>query len=198
MTSTPTNFPMPITTPRLTLRPPTLSSSDIIEYVNAVTESIPEIGLWLPWAKYCPSLTQAEDYLRSCNSSWLNKNDNIIGLPVWIMDKERNKFIGNIVWEIHKFEFGYWLRTSQTNQGYITEAVNALTRYGLLQLGARRIEIRCEVKNVRAQRVTQRLGFELEGILRNSTTAVSDNKLTDVTIFSRIDLKNLPELNVNW
>jgi RimJ/RimL family protein N-acetyltransferase len=203
MLSTLTDFPMPIVTPRLVLRPPTLSHNDIQEYFNAVTESMNEISQWLPWARYYPTFVQAEDYIRTCESCWITKNDNNIGLPLWIMDKANKKFIGNIAswninWDIPKFEFGYWLRTSQTKKGYITEAVNALTRYCFLQLGIRRIEIRCERENTRAQQVPKRLGFKLEGILRNSTIAVSNGKLTDTFVFSRIDLERLPDLEVVW
>jgi ribosomal-protein-serine acetyltransferase len=197
------DFPMPIVTPRLIMRPPTLSQDDINNYFEAVTESMDELSQWLPWAKYYPSIPQVESYIRSCNNSWSTKTDNNFGLPIWLLDKKENKFIGgitiwNIVWEIPKFEFGYWLRTSETKKGYISEAVNALTRYCFLQLGSRRIEIRCEKENTRAQQVPKRLGFELEGVLRNSTLAISDGKLTDTILFARTDSEGLPELDVKW
>ncbi len=203
MLSSMAEFPMPITTPRLIMRPPTLSANDIREYFDAVTESMNEISQWLPWAKYYPTLQQAEDYIKMCHTSWLTKNDNNIGLPLWIMEKNTNRFVGNItmwniIWEIPKFEFGYWLRTSETHKGYITEAVNALTRYCFLQLGIRRLEIRCEKENVRAQQIPEKLGFELEGVLRNSTLAVSNGRLTDTVLFSCIDLEQLPVLDVKW
>ena len=203
MLSTTTDFPMPIETPRLLIRPPVLSNKNANEYVDAVAESMNEISLWLPWAKYYPSISQAETYLEMCNNSWLAKDNNNIGLPLWLIDKNSHRFIGNItmwniLWEIPKFEFGYWIRTSETNKGYITEAVNALTRYCFSQLGVNRIEIRCERENVRAQKVPKKLGFNLDGILRNSTLAVADGKLTDTVLFSRIDLEKLPELNVKW
>jgi len=203
MLSPTTNFPMPIVTPRLVLQPPNISYNDVHEYFDAVMESMNEISLWLPWAKYYPSIPQVEDYIRSCNSNWITKDNNNIGLPLWIIEKESNKFIGNIVmwniiWDIPKFEFGYWLRTSQTKKGYITEAVNALTRYCFQQLGIKRIEIRCEKENTRAWLVPKRLGFELEGTLRNSTIAVSNGELTDTMVFSRIDPEQLPKLEVKW
>ena len=194
-----TDFPTPITTPRLILRKPTLDQDDVHEYIDAVIESINELRVWLKWAKYFPSIPSVEEYIKACNVNWITKDNNSIGLPLWIIDKKSKKFLGNIVmwniaWDIPKFEFGYWLRTSKTNQGYITEAVNALARYCFLQLGVNRIEIKCELENARAQLVPKRLGFSLEGILRNATRAVSSGELTDVALFSRIDIKDLPEL----
>lgn len=203
MLSPTTNFPLPIVTPRLELHQPILSYDHIHEYFNAIKESLPELKPWLPWVKHLISINQAEGYIRACNSNWITKNNNLIGLPLWITEKESGKFIGNIVmwniaWEVPKFEFGYWIRTSQTKYGYATEAVNALARYCFLQLGVNRIEIRCEVKNIKAQLVAKRLGFELDGILHNSTRAVLDGELTDTALFSLTDIKNLPELEVMW
>ncbi|MDR1057033.1 MAG: GNAT family N-acetyltransferase [Coxiellaceae bacterium] len=203
MLSPTTDFPLPITTTRLILSQPILSRDDIHNYFNAVTESMNELQPWLLWAKYFPITSRVEEYIKSCNTNWITKNNNNIGLPLWIIDKESNKFLGNvviwnIVWDIPKFEFGYWLRTSQTKKGYITEAINALTHYCFLQLGVNRIEIKCEIKNIRAQLVPKRLGFELDGILRNSTRAVSNGELTDTMLFSLIDLKSLPKSEVSW
>lgn len=199
MLSSATKFPLPINTPRLILQQPHLSQDSIQEYFDSVTESMNEIKLWLPWAKYVPSLNQISDYIKACNINWVTKNNNNLGLPLWIISKETGKFLGNIViwnivWDIPKFEFGYWLRTSQTGKGYITEAVNALTHYSFTQLGVNRIEIKCEIQNARAQLVPKRLGFELEGTLRNATRAVASGELADVVLFSRTDINNLPKL----
>src|SRR3989304_10497400 len=196
-----TDFPMPIITPRLLLCQPV--ASDAKKYFDAVTESMNEITLWLPWAKHYPTMIQVMEYIKECNNNWITKNNSNFGLPLWIFEKNSSKFIGNIIiwniaWDIPKFEFGYWCRTSQTKNGYITEAVNALTQYCFRQLGVKRIEIRCEINNTRAQLVPKRLGFDLDGILRNSTIAVSNGALTDTVLFSCIDPKNLPILDIKW
>ena len=198
MLTTATNFPMPIVTPRLTLCQPDVSGAK--KYFDAVTESMNEIKLWLPWARYYPTISQVEEYIRECGVNWVTKTNNNFGLPLWIIEKESGEFIGNITmwninWDIPKFEFGYWCRTSKTKNGYITEAVNALTQYCFTELGVRRIEIRCEINNIRAQVIPKSLGFDLDGILRNSTIAVSNGELTDTIIFSCTNPKNLPALD---
>lgn len=106
------DFPMPITTPRLLLRPPILSDEDTYEYFEAVTKSTDELNLWLTWPKYLLSIHQAKKYIQACSNNWLSKNNNDIGLSLFICLKESKKFIGNItiwniVWEIPKFEFGF-------------------------------------------------------------------------------------------
>lgn len=197
------DFPLPIVTPRLLLRQPIMGYVDVYEYVQAVNESMNELRPWMPWAQYYPTVNQSEEYIRECCANWILKNNNNIGLSLWIVEKKTGIFIGhmviwNIAWDVPKFELGFWVRTSQVRNGYITEATNALTRYCFLQLGARRIEIRCEAKNIRSQLIPERLGFHLDGTLHNNTMAVAGNGHADVLVFSRIDLKNLPELEVKW
>lgn len=195
------DFPMPIITPRLIMRQPLIK--DAHEYYQAVTDSMNELRLWLPWAKYSLILPQIERYIRECHINWITKDNNDIGLALLITEKQSGKLLGNVVlwnidWNIPKFELGFWLRTSETKNGYITEAVNALSHYCFLQLNAKRIEVRCEINNTQALQIPKRLGFDLDGILRNSTIAISDDKLTDAVLFSCIDINNLPELNVEW
>lgn len=203
MLTTTTDFPLPIVTPRLILRKPNISHKDCLQYIESVTESIGELSPWLPWAKSYPSMIQAEEYIKACNANWITKNNNNIGLTIWITEKDSDILVGsitvwNIAWNIPKFELGYWARTSKANNGYITEAVNALTQYCFLELGVKRIEVRCEIKNIRAQLVPKRLGYDLDGILRNSTIGVSDGILTDTMLFSCTDLKNVPKIDVDW
>lgn len=195
------DFPMPITAPRIVLRPPVIE--DAPEYFQAVTESINELRCWLPWAKYFPSITQAEQYIRECNANWIIKTNNDIGLSFLITEKESGKILGNIViwnimWGIPKFEFGFWVRTAEVNKGYVSEAVNALARYCFLKLNVKRIEIRCEKNNTPVLAVSKHLGFDLDGILHSSTIAVSNGKITDTTLFSCTDINKLPKLEVKW
>ena len=199
MRSSQFKFPMPIETPRLIMRPPELCDHDIQEYYTAVTESMSELKPWLPWAKFYPTKHSVKDYIESCKENWVIRTNNNIGLPLWIFKKDNNTMVGNIVmwnivWKIPKFELGFWLRTNETKNGYISEAVNALTRYCFAKLDAKRIEIKCEAKNIQAKKVPERLGYKLDGILFNSTEAVATGEITDSLLYSCIDTKNLPDL----
>jgi len=66
-----TDFPMPIITPRLLLCQPV--ASDAKKYFDAVTESMNEITLWLPWAKHYPTMIQVMEYIKECNNNWITK-----------------------------------------------------------------------------------------------------------------------------
>jgi RimJ/RimL family protein N-acetyltransferase len=88
-------------------------------------------------------------------------------------------------WEIRAFSLSYWLRESEIGQGFITEAVNLWVQFAFEKLQAMRIEIRCDARNERSVAVARRLGFVLEGQLRNHMLA-PDGTLRISLIFSRI------------
>jgi len=70
-------------------------------------------------------------------------------------------------WQALVFEIGYWLRSTVTGHGYISEAVRLLARFTFEELGANRLMIRCDARNDRSRHVPERLGFPLEARLRN-------------------------------
>ena len=90
------------------------------------------------------------------------------------------------------------MRWSSGHKGYVTEAVNALTRYCLIQLGMHRVRICCEKENIQAQLVPQRLGFQLVATLANSTIAVATGKPTDTVVYVCTKVDDLPMLEVQW
>ncbi|MNJ76438.1 putative ribosomal N-acetyltransferase YdaF [compost metagenome] len=88
-------------------------------------------------------------------------------------------------WQARKFEIGYWIRTSSTRQGYVTEAVHAITKFAIEQLDANRIEIRCDLRNQQSANVAKRCGFIQEGILRSNTCDV-EGAISSTMIFSNV------------
>lgn len=81
------------------------------------------------------------------------------------------------------FEIGYWLRTSAWGRGYVSEAVQVLSRFAFEMLGANRVEIRCDPRNTRSAAVPTRLGFVQEALLRNDVRDGA-GELRDILIFA--------------
>jgi ribosomal-protein-serine acetyltransferase len=63
-------------------------------------------------------------------------------------------------------EIGYWIRSDRAGQGLVTEAAEAVVAFGFEVLGLYRVELRAGVGNRASQRVAEKLGFRLEGMLR--------------------------------
>ena len=159
------DLPMPITTPRILLRPPQLG--DGVALNAAVLESFDNIRHTMPWAKEKPSLDESEESVRQSAANWILKKDEEPYLPLFIFDKQNNNLIGatgfhHIAWEVPCLEVGYWIRNQYSGQGYMTEAVNAITQYAIKQLKMKRVAITCDIDNVHSSKIPEKLGFQLE------------------------------------
>lgn len=64
-------------------------------------------------------------------------------------------------------ELGFWTAREQRGQGYVTEAAAALCHWAFGTLRARRVEWRALKGNLASRHVAERIGFTLEGTLRN-------------------------------
>jgi ribosomal-protein-alanine N-acetyltransferase len=63
-------------------------------------------------------------------------------------------------------EIGYALSRRYWGEGYMSEAVNAVIEFGFREMLLNRIMARCEVNNIASARVMEKVGMQLEGILR--------------------------------
>ena len=195
------DFPMPIITERLLLRPPQIGDGAIIN--PAVVESIDILKLYMPWAQTLPSVEDSEEFIRMAVANWILKKNEEPYLPLLIFEKTTMKFIGttgwhHYEWDIPAFETGYWLHSAYQNQGLMTEAIHALTRFTFQVLRANRLEIRCDTANTRSKKLAERLGFQLEGTLHNHRLDPRTKALSDTLVYARTTLDNLPALDVKW
>jgi hypothetical protein len=83
------------------------------------------------------------------------------------------------------------VRRRFSGQGYITEAMRGITHFAFETLGARRMEIRCDARNVRSIAVAERSGYALEATLHRHMVT-PDGALRDTLIFSRLEPVGLP------
>lgn len=58
---------------------------------------------------------------------------------------------------------GYWIDQEYANRGYITQAVEILTRFGFDQIGLHRIEINIRPENAPSCKVAEKAGYQFEG-----------------------------------
>jgi RimJ/RimL family protein N-acetyltransferase len=179
------DFPDSFETERLTIRSPL--PGDGAELQAAVAETIEDLRPWMPWADHIPTVEEEEESVRRGHIRFLKRED----LWLLLFLKATHTFVGGsglhrIDWDVPRFEIGYWVRRRFAGQGYITEAVRGITCFAFETLGARRVEIHCDVRNVRSQRVAERAGYELEATLHNHMVA-PDGALRDTLIYARLE-----------
>jgi len=178
------DFPDSFETERLLIRSPL--PGDGPELHAAIKESLKDLTPWMPWPKEHRTVEDSEASARQARVAFLQRSE----LRLHLYLKGTDTLVGSsglqgIDWEVPKFEIGYWCRTRFTGRGYTTEAVRGITAFAFDILGARRVEIRCDVRNLPSARVAERAGFRLEGELRNNEVG-TDGVPRDTLIYAII------------
>lgn len=179
------NFPTQFESERLVIRMPEMG--DALDVFEALRHSLPALKPWLPFAQQEPELHRTEDNLRESIADFITRKD----LRLHIFLKETGEFVGStglhrINWSIPKFEIGYWLNTKFEGNGYMMEAVNRLTRFAFEELGANRVEIRCDEENGKSRAIPVKIGYELEGILKSDSLSGDGKHLRNTCIYAKI------------
>ncbi|WP_188208114.1 GNAT family N-acetyltransferase [Alkalibacillus aidingensis] len=154
---------------------------------EAIVASINELLPWMEFAQSIPTVEESEINIRKAYTKFLNRED----LRLLAFHKETGQLacssgLHRINWKIPKFEIGYWTDSRLTGKGYTTEIVNGITDFAFSELKAKRLEIQCDAKNEGSQAVAEKVGFELEGILRNHSLSVNGTELRDTCVYSKI------------
>ncbi len=170
-------------TERLTLRMPQPGDGKVVN--EAIQTSIDELRPWLGFARVTPTPEETEVNTREAHIKFLKREN----LRYLVFLKETGEFVGstgfhNIDWDVPKLEIGYWMATFQSGHGYMTEAVQKLTQYAHQGLGCRRVEIQCDRENERSRAIPERLGYVLEGTLKNDDLSIDGKHITDTCIYS--------------
>ena len=80
-----------------------------------------------------------------------------------------------------KTEIGYWIDKAEEGKGIVTAATKRLIDFAFTELGLNRVEIRCAAENKRSAAIPKRLGFKMEGRLREAECR--NGRLHDFLIF---------------
>jgi ribosomal-protein-serine acetyltransferase len=83
--------------------------------------------------------------------------------------------------EMRSGEVGYWLDADYVGRGLVTRAVTAILDHAFGSLGLERIGLHATADNVRSRSVAERLGFTLEGTIREAAAFPGGRR--DVVIY---------------
>jgi len=173
---------------RLLLRAPQAGDGNALN--QAVMQSLDELKPWMPWAQKTPSRKQSELTCRQMAVRFAQRTD----LPLFIFTRGADggcaRLLGGtglhrIDWSVPRFEIGYWRRSGEQGQGWVTEAVRTLSRFAFDHLGALRVEIRMSSDNVKSRAVAERCGFTFEGVLRQDSLDVHGQP-RDTSVYARV------------
>lgn len=159
--------------------------TDANDVFMAVKESIAELAPWMPWANQGYNLRNAQEFIaegvreaQAQNKFVFTVRGRSSGKLLGVVDLAHvPDLYGN---RVPMFEVGYWMRSSDTGQGYSTEAVQRVVEYAIAELGAKRVFATAAGSHEAAQRVLQGAGLVQEAVLKNSR--VLPNGKVDSTV----------------
>ena len=176
-------FPI-LSTTRLILSQPTVADTeDVILQMNSTSE-ISENTLTLPF----PYHKQHADYwFQMAEFSFKKKEAFIFG----IREKENLKLIGAVGLHLdvahHKAEVGYWLGKSFWNNGYVSEALQAVIKFGFEELKLNKIYASHFHHNPASGKVLEKNGFVLEAELKQEI--LKNGKYLDLFRYALFNIK---------
>ncbi|HEV2693060.1 MAG TPA: GNAT family protein [Verrucomicrobiae bacterium] len=120
---------------------------------------------WLPWA----DILRSEKDVSHAIIAWQLQDANQQGFHagIWFNGK-----LCGMIGHLHLDKtnrwasLSYWLDTAHQGRGIMTESCRAMIAHGFEVWKLNRITIECATENTRSRAIPERLGFELEGIIR--------------------------------
>lgn len=181
------DLPDTFETERLIVRCP--QAGDGGRVYEAVLESLDGLRQFpasLPWALEAPSVERSERFCREGLDAFVSRRD----FRFLIMLRSDNSVAGccglhDPEWSVPAFFAGWWGRTSLLGRGLVTEAVQGMIAFATIHMRARRIAAFVDEYNHRSARVCERVGMQLEGVLR-AERADPDGKLRNTRLYAKV------------
>jgi ribosomal-protein-serine acetyltransferase len=138
---------------------------------------------WLPWVDSTISEDDSLAFIRSVLQQFAAGESITAG--IW----SRGRFAGVIGTHkinslFRKVELGYWLGDSFQRQGIMTDCCRVMITHLFEERELNRVEICCADGNARSMAIPKRLGFQLEGKLRDGD--FSGGRHHDLLVFGML------------
>ncbi|MDQ0192260.1 GNAT family N-acetyltransferase [Paenibacillus wynnii] len=130
-----------------------------------VERSRERLRRWLPWVDAVTEQDHIVSFVKNAIKQATDNGGFTAGL--WVRG-ELAGIIGyhEIDWRNRSVGIGYWLGQGYEGKGYMTSACRVFVDYALLEMELERVEIRCATGNTPSRGIPERLGFVLEGVIR--------------------------------
>lgn len=140
---------------------------DVDAAFEIVLRNREHLETYMQWMTPDYSIDSAKKFITDGIKNRLDKKT--LGLAL----ERDGKLIGStgfnrLDWTARVCEIGYWIDRAEEGKGVVTRACRAMIDYAFHGLELNRVEIRCSTENSRSAAVPERLGFKLEGTLRQA------------------------------
>lgn len=190
------DIPMPIVTPRLKLVPWHPDHTDTFHAMRE--ESLPDLVPWMVWAEKTSTRDETKELLTHGYAKFILRET--FNMLVFTHDGKLvlSAGIHELNWRVPMGAIGYWCRSSARGNGYVTEAANALVRYGFGALGLRKISIAVDSENTHSENVAKRLCMTKEFEQMGNIASLHPDQMRKRVEYCCFDSSALPSLDVKW
>ena len=145
-----------------------LEPGDAVEMFWLIDTNRAYLRQWLPWLDYNVSVEDTAGFISMTMEQHNNNQGTHYG--IW----HRGRLAGTL--GVHKIDWlnrnttlGYWLAAPFQGRGLMTKAVTVyMDRLIFGSWGLERLTIQAATGNARSRAIPERLGFQLEGVLRRN------------------------------
>lgn len=121
---------------------------------------------WMRWVHATETEDDALAYIQRALQQFASNEGFTAG--IWADGSIAGGIYLRLKWLDRTAEVGYWLAREFQGRGIVTAAVRAATEHVLVELQMNRVEILCASGNSKSSAIPKRLGFTLEGTLRQA------------------------------
>lgn len=162
---------------------PTLKMAESM--FKVIDENRKHLESWLPWPKSTLKIEDSLKYLFDKEEE--TKKGIKVGYGLFI----NNEYVGDIsIFDINEknksAEIGYWLASSHTRNGYMTEAVKILEKEAFEKMNLNRIQIKCDERNKASSGVAEKCGYKFEGKFRQDSFSGHFNDFRNTLVYSKL------------
>ena len=145
----------------------TLDSRDVSALFTVIDADRERLGRFLPWVEETRTEGDTLRFIDDAADERRRRRSLVLGI---VVDGALRGTIGlhYVDWFDRSAEIGYWIASPLEGRGYVTRATQQLLGLAFGAAGLHRLVIRCAIDNARSRRVAERLGFRVEGLLREA------------------------------
>jgi N-acetyltransferase len=160
------------------------------QYLAGLQEAVKDGELWKLWYTFIPTPEDMEAWIAKA----LQEQNDKVSLPFVVKRNSDNRIVGstrymNIEKDTRRLEIGTtWYSKSTQRSALNTECKLLLLQHAFENLNCIAVELRTHRLNVQSRRAIERLGAQLDGILRNHRRS-SNGSLRDTAVYSIIDIE---------
>lgn len=150
------------------------------ELFNLIDRNREYLREYLPWVDGTQSADDTRSFIKGQLHQHAENGTTVAG--IWHLESIVGT-VGLHTVGVKCMEIGYWIGEEFQGKGLVTAACQALISHAFCDLGITRVEIRAEPRNKRSRAIPERLGFTLEGTLRQKGMNAAGD-LIDLMMYS--------------